>query len=81
MCGVPSPAPQVLIGVGALLLRHFYKPLLKWGANKWLAQTAVFLTSAFFHEVSASQWHQCHSLPSPSLTPTKSQFHSLLVPV
>ncbi|NXF97670.1 DGAT1 acyltransferase, partial [Eubucco bourcierii] len=31
-------------------LRHFYKPLLKWGASKWLAQTAVFLTSAFFHE-------------------------------
>ncbi|NXN16381.1 DGAT1 acyltransferase, partial [Indicator maculatus] len=31
-------------------LRHFYKPLLKWGVNKWLAQTAVFLLSAFFHE-------------------------------
>ncbi|XP_054023465.1 diacylglycerol O-acyltransferase 1 isoform X1 [Dryobates pubescens] len=31
-------------------LRHFYKPLLKWGVSKWLAQTAVFLLSAFFHE-------------------------------
>ncbi|MBN3303472.1 DGAT1 acyltransferase, partial [Amia calva] len=31
-------------------LRHFYKPILKRGASKWVAQTAVFLASAFFHE-------------------------------
>ncbi|KAM6972973.1 LOW QUALITY PROTEIN: diacylglycerol O-acyltransferase 1a [Aplochiton taeniatus] len=31
-------------------LRHFYKPMLKKGVNKLLAQTAVFLVSAFFHE-------------------------------
>uniref|UniRef100_A0AAY4D987 O-acyltransferase n=1 Tax=Denticeps clupeoides TaxID=299321 RepID=A0AAY4D987_9TELE len=31
-------------------LRHFYKPMLQRGVNKWVAQTAVFLVSAFFHE-------------------------------
>ncbi|NWH48312.1 DGAT1 acyltransferase, partial [Fregata magnificens] len=31
-------------------LRHFYKPMLRWGASKWTAQVAVFLASAFFHE-------------------------------
>uniref|UniRef100_A0AAV2KA62 O-acyltransferase n=1 Tax=Knipowitschia caucasica TaxID=637954 RepID=A0AAV2KA62_KNICA len=31
-------------------LRHFYKPMLKRGVNKFLAQSAVFLVSAFFHE-------------------------------
>uniref|UniRef100_A0A674E1Z3 O-acyltransferase n=1 Tax=Salmo trutta TaxID=8032 RepID=A0A674E1Z3_SALTR len=31
-------------------LRHFYKPIMMRGANKWVAQTAVFLVSAFFHE-------------------------------
>ncbi|KAG5264992.1 hypothetical protein AALO_G00260270 [Alosa alosa] len=31
-------------------LRHFYKPMLSRGVNKLLAQTAVFLVSAFFHE-------------------------------
>uniref|UniRef100_A0A665TN36 Diacylglycerol O-acyltransferase 1-like n=1 Tax=Echeneis naucrates TaxID=173247 RepID=A0A665TN36_ECHNA len=31
-------------------LRHFYKPMLRNGVNKFLAQTAVFLASAFFHE-------------------------------
>ncbi|KAF7664104.1 hypothetical protein LDENG_00189100 [Lucifuga dentata] len=31
-------------------LRHFYKPMLRKGTNKFLAQTAVFLVSAFFHE-------------------------------
>uniref|UniRef100_A0A3P8S6Q5 O-acyltransferase n=1 Tax=Amphiprion percula TaxID=161767 RepID=A0A3P8S6Q5_AMPPE len=31
-------------------LRHFYKPMLRTGINKFLAQTAVFLVSAFFHE-------------------------------
>lgn len=31
--------------------RHFYKPMLRKGINKLLAQTAVFLVSAFFHEV------------------------------
>lgn len=31
-------------------LRHFYKPMLRRGINKFLAQTAVFLVSAFFHE-------------------------------
>uniref|UniRef100_A0A3Q3XE00 O-acyltransferase n=1 Tax=Mola mola TaxID=94237 RepID=A0A3Q3XE00_MOLML len=31
-------------------LRHFYKPMLRKGINKFLAQTAVFLVSAFFHE-------------------------------
>ncbi|NXO01084.1 DGAT1 acyltransferase, partial [Rhinopomastus cyanomelas] len=31
-------------------IRHFYKPMLKRGVNKWTAQTAVFLASAFFHE-------------------------------
>ncbi|GCC18578.1 hypothetical protein chiPu_0017986 [Chiloscyllium punctatum] len=30
--------------------RHFYKPMLKMGVNKRMAQTAVFLASAFFHE-------------------------------
>ncbi|XP_071224956.1 diacylglycerol O-acyltransferase 1-like isoform X2 [Salvelinus alpinus] len=31
-------------------LRHFYKPIMRRGTNKWVAQTAVFLVSAFFHE-------------------------------
>ncbi|XP_072572839.1 diacylglycerol O-acyltransferase 1-like isoform X1 [Paramormyrops kingsleyae] len=31
-------------------LRHFYKPMLKKGVSKWMAQTAIFLVSAFFHE-------------------------------
>uniref|UniRef100_G3NJ21 O-acyltransferase n=1 Tax=Gasterosteus aculeatus aculeatus TaxID=481459 RepID=G3NJ21_GASAC len=31
-------------------LRHFYKPMLRKGVNKFLAQTAIFLMSAFFHE-------------------------------
>ncbi|XP_035475870.2 diacylglycerol O-acyltransferase 1 [Scophthalmus maximus] len=31
-------------------LRHFYKPMMRKGVNKFLAQTAVFLVSAFFHE-------------------------------
>uniref|UniRef100_A0A8K9VCQ9 O-acyltransferase n=1 Tax=Oncorhynchus mykiss TaxID=8022 RepID=A0A8K9VCQ9_ONCMY len=31
-------------------LRHFYKPIMRRGVNKWVAQTAVFLVSAFFHE-------------------------------
>ncbi|KAK5883544.1 hypothetical protein CesoFtcFv8_019862 [Champsocephalus esox] len=31
-------------------LRHFYKPMLRKGVNKFLARTAVFLMSAFFHE-------------------------------
>uniref|UniRef100_A0A8C7QP36 O-acyltransferase n=1 Tax=Oncorhynchus mykiss TaxID=8022 RepID=A0A8C7QP36_ONCMY len=31
-------------------LRHFYKPLMGRGVNKWVAQTAIFLVSAFFHE-------------------------------
>lgn len=31
-------------------LRHFYKPMLRRGINRRLAQTAVFLGSAFFHE-------------------------------
>ncbi|XP_028673929.1 diacylglycerol O-acyltransferase 1a [Erpetoichthys calabaricus] len=31
-------------------IRHFYKPILKKGVNKWTAQTAVFFASAFFHE-------------------------------
>uniref|UniRef100_A0A8C5E933 O-acyltransferase n=1 Tax=Gouania willdenowi TaxID=441366 RepID=A0A8C5E933_GOUWI len=31
-------------------LRHFYKPMLRKGTNKFLAQSAVFLVSAFFHE-------------------------------
>ncbi|KAM3654607.1 LOW QUALITY PROTEIN: diacylglycerol O-acyltransferase 1-like, partial [Ammospiza maritima maritima] len=31
-------------------LRHFYKPMLRRGVNKWTAQAAVFLASAFFHE-------------------------------
>nr|XP_023667676.1 diacylglycerol O-acyltransferase 1 isoform X1 [Paramormyrops kingsleyae] len=31
-------------------LRHFYKPMLRKGVQKWVAQTAVFLMSAFFHE-------------------------------
>ncbi|XP_042201578.1 diacylglycerol O-acyltransferase 1 isoform X1 [Callorhinchus milii] len=30
--------------------RHFYKPMLKKGVNKRMAQTWVFLASAFFHE-------------------------------
>ncbi|KAI9540028.1 hypothetical protein NQZ68_001962 [Dissostichus eleginoides] len=32
------------------LLKHFYKPMLRKGVNKFLARTAVFLMSAFFHE-------------------------------
>lgn len=35
----------------SLFYRHFYKPMLRKGVNKFLAQTAVFLVSAFFHEV------------------------------
>ncbi|KPP73851.1 diacylglycerol O-acyltransferase 1-like [Scleropages formosus] len=31
-------------------LRHFYKPMLKRGVSKRVAQAAVFLVSAFFHE-------------------------------
>ncbi|XP_053251048.1 diacylglycerol O-acyltransferase 1 [Podarcis raffonei] len=31
-------------------LRHFYKPMMKKGACKWVAQTGVFFASAFFHE-------------------------------
>uniref|UniRef100_A0A3Q3M769 O-acyltransferase n=1 Tax=Mastacembelus armatus TaxID=205130 RepID=A0A3Q3M769_9TELE len=31
-------------------LRHFYKPMMKKGINKFMAQMAVFLVSAFFHE-------------------------------
>ncbi|XP_078542577.1 diacylglycerol O-acyltransferase 1 [Lissotriton helveticus] len=30
--------------------RHFYKPMLRRGVSRWMAQTAVFLASAFFHE-------------------------------
>ncbi|XP_036064819.1 diacylglycerol O-acyltransferase 1 [Onychomys torridus] len=30
--------------------RHFYKPLLRLGSNRWMARTGVFLASAFFHE-------------------------------
>uniref|UniRef100_A0A8C5KX37 O-acyltransferase n=1 Tax=Jaculus jaculus TaxID=51337 RepID=A0A8C5KX37_JACJA len=33
--------------------RHFYKPMLRRGSNRWIARTGVFLVSAFFHEVSA----------------------------
>eukprot|EP00079_Xenopus_tropicalis_P018432 XP_004920079.2 PREDICTED: diacylglycerol O-acyltransferase 1 [Xenopus tropicalis] len=33
-------------------LRHFYKPMLRRGVSRWAAQAAVFLASAFFHEVS-----------------------------
>lgn len=54
----------------AWALRHFYKPMLRKGVNKFMAQTAVFLVSAFFHEV------EPHSLffslllpPSVSLRP------------
>ncbi|XP_063120409.1 diacylglycerol O-acyltransferase 1 isoform X5 [Rattus norvegicus] len=31
-------------------IRHFYKPMLRLGSNKWMARTGVFLASAFFHE-------------------------------
>uniref|UniRef100_A0A672IZA5 O-acyltransferase n=1 Tax=Salarias fasciatus TaxID=181472 RepID=A0A672IZA5_SALFA len=31
-------------------LRHFYRPMLRRGVNRRLAQIAVFLGSAFFHE-------------------------------
>nr|KAF6404674.1 diacylglycerol O-acyltransferase 1 [Rousettus aegyptiacus] len=34
-------------------VRHFYKPMMRRGSSKWLAQVGVFLASAFFHEVSA----------------------------
>ncbi|XP_004618769.1 diacylglycerol O-acyltransferase 1 [Sorex araneus] len=30
--------------------RHFYKPMLRRGSSKWVAQIGVFLASAFFHE-------------------------------
>uniref|UniRef100_F7BNI8 O-acyltransferase n=1 Tax=Xenopus tropicalis TaxID=8364 RepID=F7BNI8_XENTR len=32
-------------------LRHFYKPMLRRGVSRWAAQAAVFLASAFFHEI------------------------------
>uniref|UniRef100_A0A8C2VPQ4 O-acyltransferase n=1 Tax=Chinchilla lanigera TaxID=34839 RepID=A0A8C2VPQ4_CHILA len=35
-------------------LRHFYKPLVRRGINRWLATTGVFLISAFFHEYMVS---------------------------
>uniref|UniRef100_A0A6Q2YHU8 O-acyltransferase n=1 Tax=Esox lucius TaxID=8010 RepID=A0A6Q2YHU8_ESOLU len=31
-------------------LRHFYQPIMRRGVSKWVARTAVFLLSAFFHE-------------------------------
>ncbi|KAL0961927.1 hypothetical protein UPYG_G00333470 [Umbra pygmaea] len=31
-------------------LRHFYQPIMRRGVSKWVARTAVFLVSAFFHE-------------------------------
>ncbi|XP_043923648.1 diacylglycerol O-acyltransferase 1 [Protopterus annectens] len=31
-------------------LRHFYKPMLKRGVKRWVAQAGVFFASAFFHE-------------------------------
>ncbi|XP_031803240.1 diacylglycerol O-acyltransferase 1 [Sarcophilus harrisii] len=31
-------------------IRHFYKPVLKMGVNRWMAKIGVFLASAFFHE-------------------------------
>ncbi|XP_015987282.1 diacylglycerol O-acyltransferase 1 isoform X1 [Rousettus aegyptiacus] len=31
-------------------VRHFYKPMMRRGSSKWLAQVGVFLASAFFHE-------------------------------
>lgn len=31
-------------------IRHFYKPMMRRGVSKWVAQTAVFFGSAFFHE-------------------------------
>lgn len=34
-----------------LSCRHFYKPLLRKGFSKIVSQSAVFLLSAFFHEV------------------------------
>lgn len=39
--------------MACLLCRHFYKPLLRLGSNRWVARTGVFFASAFFHEVSA----------------------------
>lgn len=54
------------MGGGGLLLRHFYKPMLKWGVSKWTAQTAVFLASAFFHEVSAPSLRGVCVPPPPS---------------
>jgi len=58
--------------------RHFYKPMLRRGSSKWAARTAVFLASAFFHEVSALR-----ARPAPgggggggggSLTPLSPQY-------
>ncbi|KYO32369.1 diacylglycerol O-acyltransferase 1 [Alligator mississippiensis] len=31
-------------------LRHFYVPMIRSGCRRWMARTAVFLLSAFFHE-------------------------------
>ncbi|XP_006038352.2 diacylglycerol O-acyltransferase 1 [Alligator sinensis] len=31
-------------------LRHFYVPMIRYGCRRWMARTAVFLLSAFFHE-------------------------------
>lgn len=42
---------EVLISCLCVFFRHFYKPMLRKGVNKFMAQTAVFLVSAFFHEV------------------------------
>lgn len=43
-----------------LFHRHFYKPMLRKGINKFLAQTAVFLVSAFFHEVNQQHLVSSH---------------------
>lgn len=54
---------------GFLLCRHFYKPLLRLGSNRWMARTGVFLASAFFHEVSA--------LSTPHITSGQGCSHQL----
>lgn len=62
----PRPEANAVLSV---CCRHFYKPMLKKGINKWPAQTAVFLASAFFHEVT-KRWRlsdRAHFNPANSV--------------
>ncbi|OWK50746.1 Diacylglycerol O-acyltransferase 1 [Lonchura striata] len=45
--GVRGGLAEMVGGTGG----HFYKPMLRRGVSRWAAQAAVFLASAFFHEI------------------------------